>query len=129
MSKREDNRLYTLNTTSHEFLDKRETHVDYSPSILTVIFGILFIFMYFQVVAGIGTGLSFTGLLNVFAQAPSIDISWISRVSTFTLDVPIIGALVNFMSRVISVALYFSVGIAQIVLYLGYFLGFLFGVV
>lgn len=129
MSKPQDKGVYSLNTTSHEFLDKRETHLYYTPSILTVIFGILFIFMYFQTVVGIGTGLSFTGLLNVFSEAPSIDISWISRVSTFTLDVPVIGALVNFMSRVISVALYFSVGIAQIVLYLGYFLGFLFGVV
>lgn len=116
----------TRTNTTERYLE--ETEVSHK-SVLAIIFMIMFFVMYFQVVFGVGTGFTFTGLLNALSSAPSIDISWMSRLTSFKLDIPVIGALVNFMVGVISVMVYLSVGIAQLVVYVGFILGLLTGVV
>lgn len=104
-----------------------------SSSIFGVIFIILFLFAFVASVSGREVPVTFTGLLNALADAPSIDTT---KILNFTDSMYIFSDwgsfdflrefLNNYIIPLCVVAIYFCVSIAQLVMYLVWFVKFIF---
>lgn len=66
--------------------------------------------------------------LTTLSNAPSIDISWITKVSAHNLDAPSwVKNLLSIITTPLSFMLWFSTGIAQLCVYVFYILRYFFG--
>lgn len=95
-----------------------------------VVFGVIFAFMFVQLVAGNGEGLSFRGFLEVLQNAPTIPLDWLWKVKdalTLNSGIQSLDGFVNMLSSLLVGTIYISVGVAQVFSYAVYFISILFG--
>lgn len=133
-------KVYTFESHGNQFLDdQRETITGYNSlsygSLFKVIFMTLFFVMFIQYAFNIGTGyMSFRGFLEMLEGVPDIDISWIAKVASLQIVgdwglIDFIRSFLNTIMKIFATGLYISTGIAQLIVFVGYVLGFLMGVV
>lgn len=106
---------------------------DTSISIFGVVFVILFMFSFLGALYGNETDFSFRSLLDCLTSAPAIDISGVAGFSSELCIVDDWGIfnwfrdfINNFFLSICSVAIYFSVSLMQLLIYICYFVGFIF---
>lgn len=101
-------------------------------SVFHYVFIILFIISFYYALIGRDFNLSFSGLLSILEEAPSIPTDWITDFANLTITgnwgvFEFLKTFLNTIMGIISFALYFVTGASQLVVYFGYFLGEIFG--
>ncbi len=96
-------------------------------------FFMLFVIMIINVVLGSETNVTFTYMLQSLSESPSIDISWITTITeqVITDDWGIFNFFRNFLNsfiKIISFALYFVTGVAQLFVYVAYIIRVFLGI-
>lgn len=104
----------------------------YGLSIFHYVFMLLFIVSFFYAVSGTEQNLTFSGLLSILENAPSIPTDWIGIFSDLTIKdnwglFEFLRSFLNSIMGIISFGLYLVTGAAQLIVYIGYFIGMLFG--
>lgn len=104
------------------------------PGILGIAFIILFIANFFYSTLDLNQAFTFTGFLHALEQAPSVPIDWIKDFASLRITSDwselfnwFRDFLNQFIMPMITVVLFLCVGIAQLVTYIVYFVGILFG--
>lgn len=94
--------------------------------ILSVLLVLLLLINFYKIMYVGSDAFNFTGtemLLQTLANAPQLDVSGLAALASWSLDVPVIGAVVNFLKDIVMVIAYLGSGLVQIVLYISYFVG------
>ena len=94
-------------------------------SIFSILLLVLLLVNFYKVMYA-GDNFEFTGttlFLETLANAKSIDITPLATASSWSLDVPVIGTLVNFLKDVVLTVAYIGAGLVQIISYIVYFVG------
>jgi len=103
--------------------------VNQSLSLLKIIFVAILLFGVVGALIGNGRTFTFTGFLNTIANAPKIDTNWINfhhLIDLGALSNTSFGRFIMSIISIIQVLLFACVGIAQVVVFLLYFLRLLF---
>ena len=102
-------------------------------SVFGVVFAVLFFYAFVGVLSGRRFSLTFSGLLNAFADAPKLDFSLLSRfmdVAYIEKDWGLFNFLKDFINNFIinglAIGQYFSYAIVQLFIYIVWFLRFIF---
>lgn len=94
--------------------------------ILSVLIVLLLLINFYKIMYVGSNAFNFTGtemLLQTLANSPQLDVSKLAALASWSLDVPVIGAIVNFLKDIVMVIAYLGSGLVQIVLYISYFVG------
>lgn len=103
-----------------------------SLSLLKIVFISILLFGVVGNLTGTGRTLTFTGFLQILANAPKIPTDWISfntftfNISSALVDYTWLNNLLNSFTSIIQVLLFAFVGITQLVVFLLYFLRLMF---
>ena len=101
-------------------------------SVISVVFLLLIVVAVFKVLSGSSTAFTFTGFLQSLQNAPHLDpratgiFDIPNAVSSSVANIPIFGALVQLFVGVFNGIIYAFTGILQVIIYFGWFVGFLF---
>lgn len=128
---------YTLQQSVHKSYAKRMNMPDYKGGVggvFVVLVAIMLVATLFQSLAGGSPTLSMSGLLSYMSDAPqfaSRSLMWFRDLTIQSdwgsLLNPLRDFINSFMS-VLSVSVYLCVSLAQLLVYIAYFVGYLFGV-
>lgn len=98
-----------------------------SIGVFKIVFLIILMINIVRIMAGSGVTFTFTGLLNALQDAPEISTSWIFKIKapSWLTGLPVIGDIINIGLGTLEVGAWATTGMAQIVVYFVWVLGFM----
>lgn len=126
---------YTLQIPVHKSYAMREAMPAYSGGvggILIVVVALLLVATLFQSLAGATPSLTFSGLLQYMSNAPELSGDWMLTLNDLRIydDWGLFNFFRDFLNiimTVLSSAVFLCTGVAQLIVYMAYIIGFLFG--
>ncbi|AXF52635.1 MAG: hypothetical protein [Inoviridae sp.] len=130
MAKTYDGHHYTFRNGAVVFGPSRDTAKKTAFTIFKLIFLLMIVFSIVKILVG-RDPITFSGLLSTLSNAPTFSTDWIKYVQTnfsetFPWGFQWLGSIVDFFTDLLSVSLFVSVGAANVITFILYFMRYLF---